>query len=66
LESGEINIKDTIVIMGETTGVIEIKLEKMNVNDKNGFLAKRGDNVTLKAPSVVRRNDKVYLVEHVN
>jgi hypothetical protein len=55
-----------ILIMGETTGVIEIQLEKMNVNDKNGFLAKRGDNVTLKVPSVVRRNDKVYLVEHVN
>jgi putative protease len=66
LESGEINIKDVILIMGETTGVIEIQLEKMNVNDKNGFLAKRGDNVTLKVPSVVRRNDKVYLVEHVN
>ncbi len=66
LESGEIKIKDTILIMGETSGVFEIQLEKMNVNDKNGFLAKRGDNVTLKVPSVVRRNDKVYLVEHVN
>ena len=49
--------------MGEKTGVIEIRLEKMNVNDKDESSAKRGDEITLKIPSLLRRNDKVYLIE---
>lgn len=65
IESGEIKIGDNILIMGETTGVLEINLEKMKVNDKENDLAKRGDELTLKVPSLVRRNDKVYLIEKV-
>jgi len=65
LESSEIKIDDEILIMGETTGVLEIKLEKMSVNDKEASSAKRGDEITLKVPSLVRRNDKVYLIEHI-
>ena len=65
LESGEIKIDDGILIMGETTGVLEISLKKMIVNDKEKSSAKRRDEVTLKVPSLVRRNDKVYLIEHI-
>lgn len=65
LESGQIKTDDEILIMGETTGVLEIKLEKMIVNDKEEQSAKRGDEVTLKVPSLVRRNDKIYLIEQV-
>jgi len=65
LESSEIKIDDEILIMGETTGVLEIKLEKMNVNDKDNSIAKRGDEITLRIPSLVRRNDKVYLIEKI-
>jgi putative protease len=65
LESGEIKINDDILVMGERTGVIEFKLEKMNVNDKDESSAKRGDEITFKIPALVRRNDKVYLIEHI-
>ena len=65
MESGQIKIEDEILIMGETTGVLEIKLEKLTVNDKEDSVACRGDEVTLKVPSLVRRNDKVYLIEHI-
>ena len=41
LESGEIKIDDEILIMGETTGVLEIKLEKMSVNDKDNSNRKK-------------------------
>ena len=51
--------------MGETTGVLELKLEKMNVNDHKASTAKQGDEITLQIPSLVRRNDKVYLIEHI-
>jgi putative protease len=66
LESGEIKIDSEILIMGETTGVLEIKLEKMSVNDKENSVAVRGDEITLKVPFLVRRNDKVYLIEYLN
>jgi len=63
LESGSIQIEDELLIMGETTGVLEITLEKMIVNDKDESSAKRGDEITLNIPTLVRRNDKVYLIE---
>ncbi len=65
IESGEIKIGDEILIMGETTGVLEIKLKKISVNDKENQSAKRGDEITFIIPSLVRRNDKVYLIESV-
>ncbi|RPI64672.1 MAG: U32 family peptidase [Ignavibacteriales bacterium] len=65
LESGEIKIGDNILIMGETTGVLDTKLEKMTVNDKENSIASRGDEITIKIPSLARRNDKVYLIEHI-
>lgn len=65
LESGQIKIEDEILIMGETTGVLDIKLEKFSVNDIENSTANRGDEITLKVPSLVRRNDKVYLIEYV-
>ena len=66
IESGQIKIGDEILIMGETTGVLEIKLEKMIVNDKEEQTAKRGDEITIKVASLVRRNDKIYLIEYIN
>lgn len=65
IESGEIKIGDNILIMGETTGVLDVILERMNVNDKEFPTAKRGDEITIKVSSLVRRNDKVYLIEQV-
>jgi putative protease len=65
LESGEIKTGDDFLIMGETTGVLGIKLETMNVNDKENLIAKRGDEITFKVPSLVRRNDRVYLIEYL-
>jgi len=65
MESGKIKIGDNILIMGETTGVLDIKLEKFSVNDMENSTANRGDEITLKVPSLVRRNDKVYLIEPI-
>ncbi len=65
MESGKIKIGDNVLIMGETTGVLDIKLEKFSVNDMENSTANRGDEITLKVPSLVRRNDKVYLIEPI-
>lgn len=66
MESGELKVNDELLIMGETTGVIELKLEKMNVNDKQDSVAKRGDEITFRVPSLTRRNDRVYIIQQSN
>ncbi len=66
IESGEIKIDDDILIMGDSTGVIEMKIAGLKVFDIDSSFAKRGDELTMKVPAAVRRNDKVYLIEAIN
>lgn len=65
IESGEIVSGDKILIMGETTGVIDIILKEFFVNDNLSAHAQKGDEVTLKSLTLMRRNDKVYKIENV-
>lgn len=65
IESGSIKVGDKILIMGETTGVIETEISAMRVNEIENNQANKGDEVTLRLPSLVRRNDKVYLIENL-
>jgi putative protease len=66
IESGKIKVNDDLLIIGETTGVIEMKLKEFNVNDALAQSAERGSEVTFVTPELVRRNDKVYIVEQFN
>jgi len=65
LETGLIKVGDKILIIGENTGVLEIEIGNMKVNDEKKSIAKKSDEITLQIPSLVRRNDRVYLVEKV-
>lgn len=65
IDSGSIKVGDKILIMGETTGVIETEISAMRVNEIENNQANKGDEVTLKLSSLVRRNDKVYLIEYI-
>ena len=65
IESGKIKVNDQLLITGETTGLIEMTLKEIFVDDKISKSVKKGDEVTFITPELVRRNDKVYLVEEV-
>lgn len=65
IESGSIKVGDKILIMGETTGVIEAEISAMRVNEIENNQADKGDEVTFRLSSLVRRNDKVYLIENL-
>jgi len=65
LESGKINLKDKLIIIGETTGTVEFTLNELTIHDKFSQTAKKGDEITLVTPELVRRNDKVYLIEQL-
>jgi putative protease len=66
IESGKIEINDEILIIGETSGVVEMKINELSVNDKPVDSAEKGNEVTFISPQQIRKNDKVYLVEHIN
>ena len=65
IQSEMIKTGDEILITGNTTGVIEGKVESMFVNDKpNIEIAKQGDVITFKVSERVRENDKLYVVKN--
>ena len=51
---------DDILIMGETTGVVEQKAEGIVLNEQVVEGVKQGDVCSLKTSEVVRRGDKLY------
>ncbi len=63
IEEKEINIGDTILIKGTTTGNQEMVLSEMFVNDLLAQKAVSGDILTLKLPFRIRLSDKLYKLE---
>ncbi len=66
LESGKIKLNDQLIIIGESTGLLEITLREIIINEKTSRSAKKGDDITFVTSQLVRRNDRVYLVEQLN
>ncbi len=62
IESGKIVLGDDILIIGKTSGVIEIKLDKMLDEETEITEAEKGKRVTFISPDQVRPNDMVYKV----
>jgi putative protease len=62
LETGRLKINDEILIIGPTTGVVRLKLEKILIEDENFPQAVKGDKITFQCEELVRHNDAVYLI----
>lgn len=60
LESGELNIGDQILIIGETTGVYEHTIGEMRVDLKPTPHATKGEVLSIATSQIVRRGDRVY------
>ena len=68
-EAAGLNVGDEYLIIGDTTGVVEGKIESMRVLDGEEMIeqssAARGATITLKELNRVRRGDKFYKLEVV-
>jgi UPF0176 protein len=62
IENLEVNLGDTILISGPTTGNQELILEKMLVNGTENSAAKTGDKITFEVPFRVRLSDKLFKI----
>jgi U32 family peptidase len=61
IETGELKLNDTILIIGPTTGVIEHQITEIRVDLLPVEVATKGTRCSIPAPSLLRRSDKVYL-----
>jgi putative protease len=61
----ELNLGDKIVIMGKTTGLINSKIEEMEINHLSVKKAIKGQEIGIKLPPV-RKNDEIYVLKRVN
>jgi putative protease len=59
--SSEIKIRDKIVIIGKTTGIVHSQINSIQSNKKEIKRAVKGQEVGIKTP-FVRKNDEVYLI----
>jgi putative protease len=65
IESGSLSQNDDLLIIGETTGVVEIKASSLLRNDEAATSAEKGDEITFVVDDLVRPRDKVYLFKNV-
>ncbi len=60
VEAFDIKVGDKILITGPTTGVHEMDIVEMYVNDAPGTEAKKGDIISIKIDKKIRPADKLY------
>ncbi|MDO3694103.1 peptidase U32 family protein [Wenyingzhuangia sp. chi5] len=66
IEAYDINVGDTILITGPTTGAKEMEVQELFVDEKPAEKASKGDSCTLKLDFRIRPSDKLYkIVENI-
>lgn len=62
LETGEITMNDKIIIIGQTSGVVELTLSRLMEDEKIIAVAVKGQKITFPCSEKVRPGDKVYKI----
>ncbi|MFC2108965.1 U32 family peptidase [Bacteroidota bacterium] len=66
IEAYDVNVGDTILITGPTTGAQEMEVKEIFVDDKSAQKAAKGDSCTMKLEFRIRPSDKLYkIVENI-
>lgn len=62
VEATELISNDKLLIIGPSTGVVELLAEDVRIDDNTVELCPQGIRCSIKTPELVRRNDKVYRI----
>jgi len=60
MESHDLSINENILVIGPTTGVVELKPDEIRVNLETVPDTRKGEMCSFKVPQLVRRGDMVY------
>lgn len=63
IETGSISVGDNVIIIGPSTGVVEVKVEEIRVDLKSTESAVKGEYCSIAVPEKLRRSDKLYLFQ---
>ena len=63
VETGEINVGQNLLIIGPSTGVIEMQPQEIRVDLQPTDKAVKGEKCSIAVPERLRRSDKVYIFE---
>jgi len=58
----ELKLNDKICVIGKTTGIVNSKINSMEIKGKHIEKAQKGDEVGIKINSLIRKNDDVYII----
>ena len=59
--AGKLKVGDDILVIGDRTGVVEHKINRMEINKKCVKKVKKGDDVGIKIPGI-RKGDEIYII----
>jgi U32 family peptidase len=65
IEAGPFNLDDNVIIMGPTSGVVDLKIVELMDEENKITTASKGDKVTFPCEKLVRPGDAVYLIKNV-
>ncbi len=60
MESHNVSLNEPLMIIGTTTGVVELEVQEMRVNLETVKTTSKGEVCSIPVPELVRRGDKVY------
>jgi putative protease len=60
MASGAVSVGDEVLIIGETTGVLELTVPELRVDLKPVEKAAKGEKFSIKLDELIRRGDKLY------
>ena len=63
IQNTKVEVGDTLIFQGPTTGSIEEKVISLEKENKQIKKAERGEKVAIKVNSIVRKNDQIYVVK---
>ena len=61
LNTGKIEAGDTLLVIGNKTGVVKQKVESMEIENQPATEVEKGQSVGIRFDNFVRKNDQVYV-----
>lgn len=62
LEAGELNLNDSVYIIGNKTGCVELKISQILKDEIPVVIGKKGDEITFPCKEEIRPRDQVYKI----
>lgn len=66
IETGQLSIGDNILIIGRTSGTIEMVVKELRVNDITVTSVNKGVVFSMPVSQIIRNSDKIYRVDHIS